>query len=97
MFLNGTLTEEVYMSQPPGYVDADHPTYVCKLNKAIYGLKQSPSAWNTTLRTTLIKWGFAHSKSDISLFTFRSQSSVVFLLVYVDDAIITGNNATLIE
>lgn len=48
-FLNGTLIEEVYMSQPPGYVDVDRPTYVCKLNKVIYGLKQAPRAWNTTL------------------------------------------------
>lgn len=47
-FLNGELTEEVYMSQPPSYINADYLTYVCKLNKAIYG-EQATRAWNTTL------------------------------------------------
>ena len=48
-FLLGTLHEEVYMSQPPGFIDEQNPTHVCKLKKAIYGLKQAPRAWYTEL------------------------------------------------
>lgn len=67
-FLNGHLDEEVYMSQPPRYVNSQFPNYVCRLNKAIYGLKQAPRAWNNTLKTVLLGWGFVVSKSDSSLF-----------------------------
>ncbi|KAL4028032.1 hypothetical protein IC575_011224 [Cucumis melo] len=69
-FLNGELSEDVYMSQPAGYVHPHFPDYVCKLNKAIYGLKQAPRAWNTTLSTELLRLGFVNSRSDSSLFIF---------------------------
>ncbi|KAH9723253.1 retrovirus-related pol polyprotein from transposon RE2 [Citrus sinensis] len=55
-FLQGHLSENVYMSQPPGFVDKDNPSYVCKLNKAIYGLKQAPRAWYHELRTFLLQF-----------------------------------------
>lgn len=67
-FLNGELTEDIYMAQPPGYVDSSQPQSVCKLRKAIYGLKQAPRAWNEALTTTPCSWGFSHSKADSSLF-----------------------------
>lgn len=69
-FLNGTLDEDVYMQQPPGYIDQSRPTHICKLQKAIYGLKQAPRAWNTTLKSVLPSWGFINSRSDSSLFIF---------------------------
>ncbi|KAL0561727.1 hypothetical protein IC582_002168 [Cucumis melo] len=96
-FLNGHLEENVYMTQPPGYVHPSYPNYVCKLNKAIYGLKQAPCTWNATLSKELLKWGFINSRSDSSLFIFRRNNSVVLLLVYVDDIIVTGNDSVLIS
>jgi len=91
-FLQGTLTEEVFMKQPKGFENPDYPNYVCKLNKAIYGLKQAPCAWYTELTNFLISVGFRKTHSDHSLFTLHSHNTVIFLLVYVDDIVITGNN-----
>ncbi|XP_022153882.1 uncharacterized protein LOC111021295 [Momordica charantia] len=65
-FLNGTLYEIVYMAQPPGYVDARFPNYVCQLRKAIYGLKQAPQVWNDTLKSVLL-FGLSPIASLISL------------------------------
>lgn len=95
-FLNGVLDEEVYMEQPQGFESAD-PTLVCKLHKALYGLKQAPRQWFERLQATLLSLGFKSSKCDPSLFTYRSHSDTINLLVYVDDIIITGNNSTLLQ
>lgn len=93
-FLQGHLSENVYMSQPPGFVDKDNPSYVCKLTKAIYGLKQAPRAWYNELRTFLLQFGFQNSYADTSLFVFHAEGYTMYLLVYVDDLILTGDNAT---
>jgi histone deacetylase 1/2 len=77
-FLQGHLSETVYMVQPPGFVDHDKPSFVCKLHKAIYGLKQAPRAWYHELRTFLLASGFCNSHSDPSLFTFHSAQHVLF-------------------
>lgn len=96
-FLNGTLDEAVFMVQPPGYCDARYPTYVGKLQKAIYGLKQAPRAWKNTFKTALQSWGFINSKSDTSLFFHQHDTSTIFLLVYVDDVIVTGSDTAMID
>ncbi|KAI0510265.1 hypothetical protein KFK09_010866 [Dendrobium nobile] len=95
-FLHGNLSETVYMSQPKGFEDSSHPTHVCRLHKAIYGLKQSPRQWYNTFTTHLISLGFSHSKSDSSLLIRKQPSSTIFLLIYVDDILITGNNSSAI-
>jgi histone deacetylase 1/2 len=79
-FLNGSLSEEVYMVQPQGF-DASDPTLVCKLNKALYGLKQAPRQWFDKLTTTLLQFGFKASKCDPSLFIFTKDRQIVYLLV----------------
>jgi len=91
-FLHGVLHEEVYMEQPQGFIDPNFPDHVCKLHKSIYGLKQAPRAWFTRLSHALLNLGFHNSQVDHSLFTFHIGSIHIFLLVYVDDIILTGNN-----
>ena len=91
-FLQGCLTESVFMTQPPGFIDNDKPNFVCKLHKAIYGLKQAPRAWYNELRHFLLESGFRNSHADASLFVFHSAHHIIYLLVYVDDIIVTGNN-----
>jgi Reverse transcriptase (RNA-dependent DNA polymerase) len=84
------------MSQPLGFSDSQNPTHVCKLNKALYGLKQSPRAWYNKLWDTLFQLGFVTSVSDPSLFIFCHDTDVAYLLVYVDDIVLTGNNKALL-
>jgi hypothetical protein len=96
-FLHGHLTEEVYMEQPAGFVDQTQPTHVCKLHKAIYGLKQAPRAWYTRLSNFLLDLGFTASLVDTSLFIHISGSLKLFLLIYVDDIIVTGTDPQVIQ
>ena len=85
------------MAQPPGVIDADKPTHVCKLHKAIYGLKQAPRAWYHELCQFLVDSGFKNSHSDTSLFILHTGTNLLYLLVYVDDIIITGNSNDLVS
>ena len=93
-FLQGTLTEEVYMAQPPGFVDKDQPSHVCRLRKAIYGLKQAPRAWYMELKQHLLNIGFVKSLADTSLFIYSHGTTLLYLLVYVDDIIVTRSDPT---
>ncbi|KAJ0857667.1 putative RNA-directed DNA polymerase [Helianthus annuus] len=90
-FLHGDLQETVYMKQPPGFVDSTKPDYVCRLHKSLYGLKQAPRAWFTRLSMTLQQLGFSGSKTDPSLFILNRRGTLIYILVYVDDITITGN------
>ena len=92
VFLNGNLHEIVYMYQPKGFEDKERPHHACRLQKALYGLKQALRAWFEKLRTTLLDWGFKNSKCDSSLFFITDSSQIMFVFIYVDDMIVTGNN-----
>jgi hypothetical protein len=96
-FLHGVLEEDVYMQQPPGFEDPSKPNYHCKLDKALYGLKQAPRAWYSRLSSKLQAIGFIPSKADISLFIYKKGTVTIYLLVYVDDIIITSSSPAAIE
>jgi|UniRef100_A0A2N9GUC8 hypothetical protein len=96
-FLHGQLSEDVFMAQPSGYQHPSYPSHVCKLNKAIYGLKQAPRAWFSRLSSRLLQLGFHGSLSDMSLFIYKSKSFTMFILIYVDDIIITCSNKSEID
>lgn len=96
-FLQGTLTEEVYVAQPQGFVDVNSPHHVCRLHKALYGLKQAPRAWYQELKSFLLKVGFKNSLADASLFILHRGSLLVYILIYVDDIIVTSNNNDLLN
>lgn len=91
-FLHGFLKEDVYMHQPPSYVDPLHPSYVCKLHKSFYSLKQAPKAWFERFTFHLLHLGFIASLADNSLFIFQSSSTIIYLLLYIDDII--GNDSS---
>ncbi|RVW44121.1 Retrovirus-related Pol polyprotein from transposon RE2 [Vitis vinifera] len=91
-FLHGQLTEQVFMPQPVGFVDQSHPQHVYAIQKSIYRLKQAPRAWYTALRSGLLELGFFNSKSNNSLFIYNQDDILFYVLVYVDDLILTGNN-----
>ncbi|GJV56770.1 putative ribonuclease H-like domain-containing protein [Tanacetum coccineum] len=86
-FLYGTIDEEVYVSQPPGFVDPDNPTKVYKVVKALYGLHQAPRAWYATLSTFLEKHGYKRGTIDKTLFIRRNKKDIMLVQVYVDDII----------
>ena len=95
-FLQGDLNEEVYMDLPLGFVHQSEQGLVCRLTKSLYGLKQASRQWNIKWTTTLINLGFRQSHHDYSLFTKHQGDSLVVLLVYVDDLLITGNDHKMI-
>jgi hypothetical protein len=96
-FLHGFLNGDVYMHQPPGFIDVDHPTYIYKLDKALYGLKQDPRAWFARLSSKLLQLGFSASKADVSLFIFNRDGVQIHMLIYVDDIIIVRSSSSATE
>ncbi|PLW39848.1 hypothetical protein PCANC_20653 [Puccinia coronata f. sp. avenae] len=90
-FLNGHLDKPVFMEQPPGFEDPQHPDWVCEVNRSLYGLKQSPRQWNIELHKALLNLGLTNSKYDPTLYFKLSSGSLVgALTTHVDDLAIVG-------
>jgi hypothetical protein len=95
--LHGDLTERVYCRQPAGFIDPEHPDHVCLLAKSLYGLRQAPRAWFDRLHTYLLHLGFRATGSDASLFVFHRDGTTAYLVVYVDDIILTASSQQLLR
>lgn len=90
-FLNGSLDETIYMEQPPGFFDPNHPDWVCELLRSLYGLKQSPRQWNKALHLALIRLGLTQSKYDPTLyFQVKDGQLIGALTTHVDDLAVIG-------
>ncbi|GJV00537.1 retrotransposon protein, putative, ty1-copia subclass [Tanacetum coccineum] len=91
-FLNGYLDEDIYMVQPKGFVDPNHPRKVCKLQRSIYGLKKASRSWNKRFDEKIKMFGFTQNLDERCVYQKASGSNVTFLILYVDDIIIMGNH-----
>ncbi|GJS92416.1 putative ribonuclease H-like domain-containing protein [Tanacetum coccineum] len=96
-FLYGTIEEEVYVCQPPGFEDLQFPNMVYKVEKALYGLHQAPRAWYETLSTYLIENGFRRSTIDKTLFIKKDKGDILLVQVYVDDIIFGSTKKSLCD
>ncbi|GJZ35467.1 retrovirus-related pol polyprotein from transposon TNT 1-94 [Tanacetum coccineum] len=94
-FLNGILREEVYVSQPNGFVDPDNPNHVYKLKKALYGLKQAPRAWYDLLSKFILSQEFSKGTVDPTLFIRRQGKDILLVQIYVDDIIFASTTPEL--
>ena len=92
-FLNGFIEEEVYVEQPPRFVDPIHTDFIFKLDKALYGLKQVPRAWYERLSTLLNSNGFVKEKINTTLFTKHVDGDILTVQIYIDDIIFVGLEA----
>ena len=96
-FLNGHLSENVYMAQPKVFVDPKYPNIVCKLNKSIYGLKQASQSWNLRFDQIIIEFGFVKNEDEPCVYRKTSGITISFLILYVDDILIIGNNIPMLN
>ncbi|GJT88557.1 retrovirus-related pol polyprotein from transposon TNT 1-94 [Tanacetum coccineum] len=96
-FLNGILREEVYVSQPDGFVDQDNPNHVYKLKKALYRLKQALRAWYDLLSLFLLSQKFSKGTIDPTLFSLKEGKDISLVQIYVDDIIFAYTDPTLCE
>ena len=96
-FLNGYIEEDIYVDQLEGFIKGGKESYVLKLKKALYGLRQAPRAWNIKLDETLISMGFIRSINDQVVYTSNRKERKLWVGVYVDDLIVTGSNYEEIE
>ena len=96
-FLNGSIQELVYVEQPPGFEDHKFSNHIYKLQKVLYGLKQTPRAWYECLKEFLFKQGFEIGKADPTLFTHKVGKDIFVWQIYVDDIIFGTTNHSFCE
>jgi hypothetical protein len=96
-FLNENLTEDVYMTQPEGFVDPKHVRKICKLQKSIYGLKQAYQSWNLCFDEVVKEFGFIKNVEELCVYKKVSGSAVVFPVLYVDDILLIKNDISMME
>ncbi|GKC05204.1 retrovirus-related pol polyprotein from transposon TNT 1-94, partial [Tanacetum coccineum] len=96
-FLNDILCEEVYVSQPDGFVDPDNPNHVYKLKKALYGLKQAPHVWYDLHSSFLFSQKFTKGTVDLTLFVRCEGKDILLVQIYVDDIIFASTKPDLCE
>eukprot|EP00253_Pinus_taeda_P009330 PITA_09330 len=95
-FLHGDLHEEIYMEQPIGFIQTES-SLVCHLKKSLYGLKQAPRAWCAKMDSFLLESGFSRCHYDNTVYTKKEGKSLITLVLYVDDLILTGSDPNLIN
>ena len=91
-FLNGNLLEDVYMTQPEGFVNPKNSRKVYKLQRSIYGLKQASRSWNLYFDEAVKEFGFIKNEDEPCVYKKVSGSAIVFLVLYVDDILLIGND-----
>ncbi|KAG9459211.1 hypothetical protein H6P81_003719 [Aristolochia fimbriata] len=96
-FLNGYISEEVFVEQPKGFIDPHNPDHVYKLSKALYGLKQAPRAWYDRLTSFLISHGYCRGIVDQTLFIKQIDGDMLMTQIYVDDMIFGATKRTLLN
>ena len=96
-FLHGDLKEEVYVSQPQGFIVKGQEDKVYKLKKALYGLRQAPRAWNVKLNQILRGLNFYRCAKEPSLYRKEVDNELLVVVVYVDDLLVTGSSLKMIE
>ena len=96
-FLNGYLEETIYMEQPEGFISKDEKQKVCKLQRSIYGLKQASRSWNMRFDEEIKTYGFIQNPDESCVYKFIKDKRVVFLILYVDDILLIGNNVELLS
>ena len=96
-FLNGFLEEELYMMQPEGFIDPKGTNKVCKLQRSIYGLVQASRSWNICFDSVIKAYGFIQTFGESCIYKKVSGSSVAFLILYVDDILLSINNTEFLD
>ena len=91
-FLNGNLDEDIFMQQPAGFIASVQENMVCKLQKSIYRLKQASRSWNIRFDQVVKSFGFIQNMDEPCVYKKHEKNAVVFLVLYVDDILLIGND-----